>query len=197
GSLLGVATGMLINLVLQKNLIAEEHTNTFVLACALLVYGLAQVLLSESGILSVVVAGFYVAWRQPPQLRRVRQFKLELTEFGIGLVFILLAAKLDLSLFNDPRLLVLLGVILFVARPLGIAIATYKHDFQLKEKAFLSWVAPRGIVSAAMASLFALRLQQSGNADAHYLEVFTYAVVVTTVTLQGLSAPWLARLLGL
>src|SRR5690606_37858075 len=49
----------------------------------------------------------------------------------------------------------------------------------------------------AMASLFALRLQQSGNADAHYLEVFTYAVVVTTVTLQGLSAPWLARLLGL
>lgn len=197
GFLLGLATGFLIGFVLERNIVAEEHTNTFVLGCALLAYGIAQLVLSESGILSVVVAGFYVAWRHPPQLRRVRQFKLELTEFGIGLVFVLLAAKLDLSHFTDPRLLVLLAIILFVVRPLGIWISTHKQRFELKEKLFLSWVAPRGIVSAAMASLFALRLQQSGHVDAHYLEVFTYAVVVTTVTLQGLTAPTLSRLLGL
>ncbi len=197
GLVLGLATGFLISFLLERGWVAEDHANTFVLGSALLVFGVAQLLLTESGILSVVVAGFYVAWRQPPHLRKVRQFKLELTEFGIGLVFILLAAKLDLTRFTDPRLLVLLAVILFVARPLGIAIATYKQRFDIKEKLLLSWIAPRGIVSAAMASLFALRLEQSGHVDAHYLEVFTYAVVVTTVTLQGLTAPWLSRLLGL
>lgn len=196
GLVLGLTTGALLVFLLRHRSVPDEHANILVFGGALLCFGVGHLILSESGILSVVVAGFYLALKKPPQLSRVRQFKLQLTEFGIGLVFVLLAAKLELSAFYDPRLLVVLVAIMFVARPLSVSLATAGQGYSTREKLLLSWIAPRGIVAAAMASLFALRLAKNHD-HAHYLETLTYAVIVTTVTLQGLTAPLFSRLLGL
>ena len=194
---LGVFAGFLVAHVLKRDWVSKDHVNIFVLACALLTFGVAHVLLTESGILAVVVAGLVVGLLHPPQLKYVKRFKLQLTELGIGALFILLSAKLQLAQFTGWRLLALLAIVILVLRPIAIWIATWGQRFELRDKVFLSWIAPRGIVAAAMASLFAVRLRELGHPEAVHLETFTYAIIATTVTLQGLSAPWLVRVLGL
>jgi len=197
GAGIGALAGLTIAAALKRGAIPDEQTNLFVLAAALLTYGLADAVLHEAGILAVVVAGLVVGARKPRQLRAVKGFKLQLTEFGIALVFVLLAAKLELQRFADPRLLVLLAVVIVVLRPSVIWIAAWNQGLKTREKLFLSWIAPRGIVAAAMASLFAARLQEAGHAAAVWLETITYAVITVTVTVQGLTAPFVARLLRL
>ena len=194
---LGAGAGFAVAFILNRLWVSKEHTNIFVLACALLTFGVAHVLLAESGILAVVVAGLVVGLQHPPQLEYVRRFELQLTELGIGALFILLSAKLELAQFAGWRLLALLAVVIVVLRPVAVWLATWGQQFEWREKLFLSWIAPRGIVAAAMASLFAVRLRELGHPEAVHLETFTYAIIATTVTLQGLSAPWIARLLGI
>ena len=193
----GACVGFVVSKVLKRSWVPDEYVNIFVLACALLTFGVAHVFLTESGILAVVVAGLVVGLQRPPQITRIKRFKLQLTELGIGAVFVLLAAKLELDQFTGWRLVALVGIVILVLRPIAVWLSTWGQKFGVREKLFLSWIAPRGIVAAAMASLFSVRLQELGYADAKYLETFTYAVIATTVTLQGLSAPWVARLLGL
>ncbi len=193
----GVGGGLALSVLLGRGLIPEEHVNLFVLAMALLVFGAAHDLLSEAGILAVVVAGLVLRLRPPPRLGRLETFKLQLTELSVAVVFVLLSAQLDLSNFNDPRLIAFLAVVMLVLRPLVIFLSTWGQGFSLPEKALLSWMAPRGIVAAGMASLVTLRLQESGHPGAAVLETFTYAVIGVTVMVQGLTAPWIARILGL
>ena len=193
----GLIAGFSVAVFLSKDWISREYVNIFVLASALLTFGVADTLIHESGILAVVTAGMVIGVRKPPALKRVKRFKLELTEMGIGLLFILLSAKLDLTQFSGVKLIALLAIVMFVVRPVGIVLSTAGRGFSWREKAFLSWLAPRGIVAAAMASLFSIRLQELGHPDAAYLETFTYAVIASTVTLQGLSSPLVVRLLDL
>lgn len=194
---LGFVFGRVLAHVLEREWVAREHANIVVLTGALLTFSVANAVLHESGILAVIVAGLVVAIRNPPLLRHLRGFKLQLTELGIGTLFILLSARLDLTRFGDVRLAALLAVVIFVLRPLSVWLATWGQGFQAKEKLLLSWIAPRGIVAAAMASLFALRLEEFGQANAHLLETVAYAVIATTVTVQGLSAGSVARWLGI
>ncbi|MFT5434434.1 MAG: NhaP-type Na+/H+ or K+/H+ antiporter/mannitol [Myxococcota bacterium] len=199
GTLLGVAGGLLINVVLKSGVVPDHHANIFALSTGIFLFGLSNVLMHESGLLTVVVAGFVLAVLRPRQLAKLRRFKIQLTELAIGLLFILLSAKLNLSGFVELgwRLVILLAAVLFVIRPAGIFLATMGQGFSLREKTFLSWLAPRGIVAASMASLFSLRLTEMGIEEARHLETFTYAIVGTTVILQGLTAPHLAKFLGL
>ena len=196
GFCMGAATGLITAEILRREWVVEEHVNIFVLAGALFTFGVSHAIIPESGILAVVVSGLVVALRKPPRLKQLKHFKLQLTEVGIGTIFVLLSAKLKLSNFGDLRLLALLALIVLVLRPLVVWIGTWGRGFNLPEKAFLSWIAPRGIVAAAMASLFSLRLAERGYAHAELIETVTYATVIATVTIQGLSAPWVARLLG-
>ncbi|MBN1945736.1 MAG: cation:proton antiporter [Bradymonadales bacterium] len=193
----GLASGLLTSWILKRTRMGPEQSNLFVLASALATYGGSHALVNESGILSMVVAGLVIGIVHPPQLRFIKQFKLALTEFSIGVLFILLSAKLNLSLFRGIGLVVLLVLLIFLIRPAVVWIATAGQGFRLREKALLSWIAPRGIVAAAMASLFSLRLSAQGEPQAVMLETITYAVIAVTVTLQGLSAPLVVRLMGL
>lgn len=194
---LGVAAGLIVAQILVREWVPREHTNVFALACAMLTFGVAHLFLTESGVLAVVVAGLVVGLRHPPQLKYARRFQLRLTELGIGVLFVLLAARLELDRFRDPRLLVLLAVVALVLRPLSVWVSTWGKRFGWREKAFLAWIAPRGIIAASMASLFAARLQELGRPSAVHLETITYAVIGVTITLQGLSARPVAHLLGL
>ena len=200
GAGVGLAIGALVAVILRRHLVSDEQANIFVLAMALLAYAVCEAVLHESGILAVIVAGLIVGLTKPKHLAQLKRFKLELTELGIGMLFILLAAKLDLDPFLDHgwRLVGAVAVLLLVLRPLMVLIATWGRGFSLQEKLFLSWIAPRGIVAAFMASLFALALDKNDSAAAAtFVQTFTFAVIATTVILQGLSAPFLARLLGL
>lgn len=199
GAGIGIGVGLGLGFVLRRRWVSQQHTNIVVLGSALLALGLANAVLEEAGILAVIVAGLVVSLQRAPQLKQLKRFKLELTEVGIGLLFVLLAAKLDLGAFarDGGRLLWILALLLFVLRPINILLSTWGLGFDWRERLFLSWLAPRGIVAASMASLFALRLHNLGYAHAELLETLTYAVIGTTVIAQGLSAPALARALGL
>lgn len=201
GAGVGISVGAVVAVILRRHLVSDEQVNIFVLAMALLAYAVCEALLHESGILAVIVAGLVIGLTRPSHLEQLKRFKLELTELGIGMLFILLAATLELEPFLKYgwKLVGAVAVLLLVLRPLVVASATWGRGFSIQEKLFLSWVAPRGIVAAFMASLFALGLAQNpATAEAaEFVRTFTFAVIGTTVILQGLSAPLLARLLGL
>ncbi len=203
GIAIGVVCGFIIARIIRKNWIPEESLNIFVLAAALGIYTLSDMLVFESGLLSVVIAGFVIGTADTPQIDRIKVYKAQLIELLIGLLFVLLAANLAIDTYRGEYLLkILIAVILvmIVVRPLNIFISTLgSKNFALRDKLFLSWVAPRGIVAASMASLFALNLKASSSGNyaqqAEFLETFTYAVISGTVILQGFSAGWVARLL--
>lgn len=200
GLAVGWALGMLIAEILRREWVVEEHQNLFVLTAALVIFFLADSLAEEAGLLAVTVAGLVLGLRKIESIRSIKKFKLEITELAIGVLFIVLAARLEIGDF--ARLggagLVLLLVVLLVVRPLNVAVATVGSPVTGRERLFLSWMAPRGIVAASMASLFTLVLSQDPDyADqAWFLETFTYAVIAATVVLQGLPAAFLAKLLG-
>lgn len=194
---LGTASGAVIGVALRRHWVEDEHANIFALGVVLVTYGIANAAMDESGVLAVVATGLVVGWMRPRQLTRMKAFKLELTELAIGLLFVLLSAKLELASFAElgVDLVIVIAVLLVVLRPLNIAVSTIGEKLDWRERLFLSWLAPRGIVAASMASLFSLRLAALGYPEAIHLETLTYAVIATTVALQGLSAPLVARLL--
>jgi hypothetical protein len=90
------------------------------------------------------------------------------------------------------------AMVMFVVRPMNIIICSWGLDLSWREKVFLGWVGPRGIVAASMASLFVLSGKIDGvNGDQRFIETFVYSVIIGTIIIQGFSAGWLARLLGL
>ena len=193
----GFATGLLLDVLLRRGWVGQDHANTVVLAVALLLFAACDAILRESGILAVIVAGFVMAARGSPGLRRLKRFKLELTELSIAVLFILLSARLEIANFTalGGSLVALVGVVLLL-RPVVVLVCTAGQGFELREKALLAWVAPRGIVAALMASLVSGELARAGYANAAKVETFTYAVIGATVVLQGLTMPTVARWLG-
>ncbi len=204
GIVIGLVCGYILARIIRKNWIPEENLNLFVLAAALGIYTLSDMLVLESGLLSVVISGFVIGTLDTPQMDRIKIHKAQLIELLIGLLFVLLAANLSIDTYRGEYLLKILLVVILVMiviRPLNIFVSTIgSKNFNLRDKLFLSWIAPRGIVAASMASLFALNLKGSGSRfadEAAFLETFTYAVISGTVILQGFSAGWIARLLKL
>ncbi|MCB0283025.1 MAG: cation:proton antiporter [Calditrichaeota bacterium] len=197
GVSLGTAGGFTIYYLLKKNLIPEEQINIFVLAAALFFFAVSDFFLHEAGLLTVVVAGLIIGWKKPVDLKKIQQFKGELTEMAIGILFILLAAKLELENFIELgwQGLISLAIIIFLIRPLGIFLSTLKSDLKLNEKVFLGWLAPRGVVAGSMASLFTIQLTEKGFEYAAFLEAFTFSIIGATVVIQGSLSGTVARVL--
>ena len=133
------------------------------------------------------------------EVKHILHFKENLSVLLISGLFILLAARLDLQalLALGPATLVLLAVIQWVARPLNVALSTFGSSLNWRERGLLAWIAPRGIVAAAVSAIFAERLQQQGYAQAQLLVPLTFLVIIGTVVLQSATARPLARLLGI
>ncbi|QDV40380.1 K(+)/H(+) antiporter NhaP2 [Stieleria neptunia] len=198
GVVFGIAFGFLMDLLLRRQWISKGQTNIFVLAMAMLNFAVADLAIGESGLLSVTVAGLVLGSRKTPQLREIVSYKIELKDFAIGLLFVLLAANLELRAFIEFGWNLILAVtgIMLIVRPLNIFLSTGQSILTLKEKLFLCWIAPRGIVAASMASVFALELRRRGIENAVFLESFTYSVIAGTVVVQGFTAGSVGRWLG-
>ena len=202
GLLIGSIGGYLIYLCMERKWIPDTLINGFALASAMFIFGLTELVKPEAGLLSVTVAGIIVGIKKPHRLKEIKAFKAEIVDLLIGLLFLVLVARLELHqfkhFFSQGGLWVLIAVIL-VIRPLSVFISSYKTQINFREKLLLSWIAPRGVVAASMASLFAISLQNKENAigDPLLMEAFVYSVICTTVLLQGMSSGIVARILRL
>ncbi|MCA9140978.1 MAG: cation:proton antiporter [Planctomycetales bacterium] len=198
GAALGISFGFMLDQVLRRDWINKGHVNIFVLAMAMLNFWLADLIISESGLLSVTIAGLVLGSRSTPQLREIVSYKVELKDFLIGLLFVLLAANLELRSFWEYgwRLCAVVAAIMLIVRPVNVLVSMSGSTLTGKEKLFLCWIAPRGIVAASMASVFALQLENAGVQQSVFVEAFTYSVIVGTVIVQGFSAGLVGRCLG-
>ncbi len=195
GLVFGGVGGWLLAFLIRRKMVPTEMINVFALGMAMLIFGAAEAVRNEAGLLSVTVAGFVFGLSPSAKIRQVRQFKAELTDLLIGTLFILLAARLEFAQFQDfgMRGAMIVAIVMLVIRPLSVVLCSLRLNLNLREKVFLSWVAPRGIVAASMASLFAIRLTDMGVEDARFIETFTYSVIIATIVLQGFSAGPLSK----
>lgn len=200
GLTIGFLGGELTCFLLKRRIVAEEMINVFMVGIAVGVFGITEALIAEGGLLSATVAGLIIGARNPPELKGIVEFKSVITDLLIGFVFILLTARLELAQFVEfwPLGFVLVAIVILVVRPMAVAACTARSELNVRERIFLGWVAPRGVVAASMASLFALSLQgteRGAHGESAFLESFVYSVIFVTVVLQGFSASPLASLL--
>ncbi|MGY3942057.1 cation:proton antiporter [Aeromonas tecta] len=199
GTLIGVAAGWLTTLLIRKDWLPVSLHKFGVLALVLVTFTLSDWLSHESGLLAVTVFGIWLANQEGLDLEEVLEFKEDLAVILISSLFILLAARLDLAQLWQlgPMVLLLLCVVQFVARPLCILVSTLGSELPWRARALLSWIAPRGIVAAAVSASFAISMHEAGIADADKLVPLVFAVIIFTVVLQSLTAAPLASLLGM
>jgi NhaP-type Na+/H+ or K+/H+ antiporter len=171
-----------------------ELASLLVLSGAIALYGVAEQVATESGIMAATVAGLFVGAGDPPYLDEIKRFKGQLTTFIVSILFILLAAKLPLLgliLLAKPGFYLLL-VVLFVIRPIVAFVSTINSNFNWREKLFVGLIAPRGIIAASVAGYFGLVLLQRRNLEGFALEALVFIIIAGTVTFAGLFAQPLA-----
>ena len=198
GSFFGIAGGWLFGLGLRRHWLPEYLQNLGALATVLTVFIASNLLVHESGLLAVTLMGMWLANMRGVDVRHILHFKENLSVLLISGLFIILAARLDFAalIALGPATLILLGIIQLVARPLNIAISTYGSNLSWRERALLSWIAPRGIVAAAVSAIFAQRLLEHGGYEQAVLLVpLTFLVIIGTVVLQSATSRPLAKLL--
>ena len=195
GSIVGVIFGQLLGVVLRRYWLPDFLRNYAALAFVILAFSLAEIIEHESGLLAVTVMGVWQANMRDLDLEDILDFKESLTLVLVAGLFIILAARLDLR-----ELLELgagaLGVLLtlqFIGGPLRALICAAGSELNWRERLYLGWLFPRGIVAAAVSALFALRLEAIGFAGADKLVAMVFAIIVGTVVIQSLTGKLFAR----
>jgi NhaP-type Na+/H+ or K+/H+ antiporter len=198
GIALGAGAGYAFGWLLRRHMLPDYLHNVGALALVLAVFVASNELAHESGLLAVTVMGIFLANMRDVDVEDILDFKESLTVLLTSILFIVLAARLPTEAFtaNGAKVAALMGIMLFIARPLSVLISTMWTPLPWRERAILSWIAPRGIVAAAVSGLFAIQLDQANVEGAQLLVSLTFTVIVTTVLLQSLTARPLARLLG-
>ncbi|SHH46155.1 cation:proton antiporter domain-containing protein [Halobaculum gomorrense] len=167
---------------------APQNARLLVLAGALVAYGGANYVATESGIAAVAVAGVLLGNADVPYEEEITNFKGDITLLVLSFVFIALAALLQ---FEDLIRLGLGGVavvvaVMFVIRPAIVMLSTVGDSFRRNERLFMSFVGPRGIIPASVATLFAVELANEGMEPAANALVGTvFLVIMATVVLEG------------
>jgi NhaP-type Na+/H+ or K+/H+ antiporter len=196
GVAVGVAAAALLGFVLRRHLVPHFLVNVVSLALVLSAFALANAIRPEAGLIAVTVMGIILA-NLDISMAEVLDFKESLSVLFISGLFIILAARIEvgqLAQLGWPAL-VLLAVLIFLARPLAVAISARGSTLDWRERALIAWIAPRGIVAAAVSAIFALRLEAT-NGGAGLLVPLTFLVIMGTVVVQSLTARPLARMLG-
>ncbi len=198
GGFVGVGSGMAAAVVLRRNWLPDHLMNIAMLVLVFAVFAGSDALHPESGLLSVTLMGIFLANRKGVPVEEILAFKETLSLMLLSVLFVILAARMDLEslLGLGWKALLVLAVMVFVARPLKMLFATWGSPLPWKERALLAWMAPRGIVAAAVSALFAIQLEAQGVTDAKQLLPLTFMVIIGTVVLQSLTARPLAVALG-
>ena len=199
GSTFGFTFAHALNFSINRKWIPHYLLNVFALASVLGVFVLSDIFAYESGLLAVVVMGMVLGNSNSAYLSELLYFKESLSILLISILFILLSANINIEelllIYNWQRA-ILFTVVVFVIRPLGVFLSTRKSSLKLNEKLFISWVGPRGIVAAGIASLFGLKLAKEGVEGAEYITPLVFMIVLGTVLLNATTARLFARIVG-
>lgn len=197
GFIIGIASGYLFGLLLRHHWMPEKLNNFAALASVCFVFAVSDGLMHESGLLAVTVMGMWLANMKGVHIDPILEFKEDLTVVFVSILFIVLAARLEFDGFAAlgwSALLILLAM-QFVARPLKVMVSFFGSDFTWQERAMVSWIGPRGIVAAAISSVFALRLSELGVQGAELLVPLAFLIIIGTVVIQSITARPVAKLL--
>jgi len=202
----GVSAVILLQM-LRRYLVPDYLQNPVVLAYVVLLFAISNYLQKESGLVTVTLLGVMLANQRTVAIRHVVEFKENLRVLLISTLFIVLASrlKIDMATFSmlGWRSLAFVALLILVVRPVSVFVATFGAGLSWPERAFLAWIHPRGIVAAAVSSLFALEIVRELDPDHPFVdeaarfELTTFLVIIATVSVYGLTLAPMARWLGL
>ena len=197
GVVLGLGSGYLLGLSIRKDWIPHYLLNTAVLTIILGVFAASNYVAHESGLLAVTITGMVLANMKNVDVEDILEFKETLSVLLISGLFILLATRLNLQSVIDVGwgAIIILVAIMFVARPLSVIASSIGTGLKWNELALLSWIAPRGIVAAAVSALFSLKLEEIGYEGAGIIVPMVFLVIIATVVVQSLTSRSVASLL--
>ncbi|MEM8937900.1 MAG: sodium:proton antiporter [Bacteroidota bacterium] len=199
GTTFGFTFAHALAFAIKKNFIPHYLLNVVSLSVVLLVFVESDLFAHESGLLAVVVMGMVLGNMNLPNLKELLYFKESLSVLLISILFILLAANInisDMELVYNWNSALLFAVIVFIIRPLGVFISTQGSNLKFNEKLFIGWVGPRGIVAAGIASLFGSKLLIKGEPGAEYITPLVFMIVLGTVLLNATTARFFAKVVG-
>ncbi|MBU0992812.1 MAG: cation:proton antiporter [Proteobacteria bacterium] len=200
GTVLGLLFGfLLVSLLRTRDIVPEGIENVFTLCIVLALFQVANIIKPESGIAAVTVAGIVVGNAFTFIKDELAEFKEELTVMMIGMLFVLLAADVRMAEVKALGLpgIATVAILIFIVRPLNVYIGTIRTGLSFKERSFIAWIGPRGIVAAAVASLFASEFAQQGLSGGNELRAMVFLVITVTVLCAGLTGGFVASILGL
>jgi NhaP-type Na+/H+ or K+/H+ antiporter len=199
GTTFGFTFAHALAFAIKKKMIPHYLLNVVSLSVVLLVFVESDVFAHESGLLAVVVMGMVLGNMNLPNLKELLDFKESLSVLLISILFILLAANINLSdlvLVQNWKTALLFGIVVFIIRPLGVLLSSQGSNLKWNEKLFIGWVGPRGIVAAGIASLFGSKLLVKGEPGAEYITPLVFVIVLGTVLLNATTARMVAKWVG-
>lgn len=198
GVLAAIGAGLIV-LLIDRGWAPDFLQSPLALMLVVAGFAVSNAVQPESGLLTVTLMGVGVANQKRVDVEHIVEFKENLRVLLISSLFIILAARLELGQLRQfgLRELGFLAALILIVRPVVVGLSTIKSGFSWRERTLVSWIAPRGIVAAAVASIFALELSHAGFGGADRLVAITFMVIIATVAIYGLTASPLARLLGL
>ena len=191
GAASGTAAGYALAWLLKRRAMPDYLINVVALAVLFAAFAAANLVADESGLLAAVVMGVVLANLEVPNIGALLSFKQDLSVLFVSMLFVVLASNLQLATLAAEltwRGLALLLVLVLVTRPAGVFLSALRSPLSFREKLFLSGIAPRGIVAAAVSSLFASKLTAAGFEQARSLPPLVFLMIVGTVLLASLSA---------
>ena len=193
---IGLAGGYLIVILIKYNLIPDFLQNSISLALVVAFFSVSQLIQAESGLLAVTVMGIFLTNQKRVNVKHIIDFKENLRVLLISILFILLAARLkisDLEFLNSGSF-IFVGLLILIVRPAAVFLSSIKSSLNVKEKIYLAAMAPRGVVAAAVTSVFAIKLEAAGVAGVEVLVPLMFLIIVATITVYGLISMPLAKL---
>lgn len=199
GLVFGIAAAALVWVLLRHYLVPDHLTQAVVLGTVVMCFALADYVQEESGLMAVTVMGLALANQRKVSVAQMAEFNETLQVLLVSALFLIIAARLDVEELRsglDENLLLLVALVV-VVRPAAVLLSTIRSGLRGRERAFLAWIAPRGIVAAAVSSVFAIRMDDAGIAGGDELAASVVVIIIGTITLAGLTARPLARRLEL
>lgn len=201
--LIGFGGGWLMSKLMielyARYIVPHSLQNPLALTSVILAFTISNLLQPESGLVTVTVMGYFATNQTRVDMRHIIEFKENLQVLLISALFIMLAARIDRTILDilNWRTVAFIAIIILIERPVSVWIGTMGSGLNWRERLFIGWMAPRGIVAAAVSSIFAAELVEAGYPGAEVIVLYTFAVIISTVTIYSLTSGRLANALGL
>lgn len=201
----GVVTGALsagfLWYLLRKNRLPKYLRNVFTLGLVILTFAFAELMHKEAGLMAATVMGIILGNTKIQEVKKILAFKEDISLLLISVLFLLLSSRIEIKHIESIgwESLALFVVVILVVRPIGILFGTIGSGLHWREKLFISWIGPKGIVAAAVASLFSIQFTREHMAypiaqkDTEMLLPLTFLMIVGTVVVQGSTAKWVGK----